>query len=73
LPAGAPNVGEQFTHYKGDSYKVVGLALHSNNDWHVVYEPLYEGAASKLFSRPVAEWHQLVDWEGQQVQRFVKN
>jgi len=70
LPADAPEAGEVYQHYKGDRYRVVGIALHSDEKWHVVYEPLYEGAVAKLFTRPVAEWRQPVQWQGAEVERF---
>lgn len=73
LPADAPQAGEVYTHYKGDNYKVVGIALDSNDQWVVVYEPLYDGAVAKLFTRPAAEWHQVVEWQGSQVTRFTKS
>ena len=72
VPADAPKAGEVYQHYKGDCYKVVGLALHSDETWLVVYEPLYEGAVSKFFTRPVAEWREAVEWQGSQAARFTK-
>lgn len=72
VPADAPQTGEIFKHYKGDSYRVVGLALHSDETWNVVYEPMYEGTVSNLFTRPAAEWRQMVEWQGAQVERFSK-
>jgi hypothetical protein len=72
-PADAPNKGEVWRHYKGDSYRVTGLALHSSTDeWMVLYEPLYENAATEFFTRPLSEWREVVEWEGKQVERFVK-
>lgn len=71
-PADAPQAGEQYRHYKGDLYKVVGLALHSDETWLVVYEPMYEGAVSKLFTRPLGEWGELVEWQGSVVARFSR-
>lgn len=72
VPADAPKPGEQYRHYKGDPYKVAGLALDSNDVWVVVYEPLYDNAAAPLFTRPAHEWHQEVEWEGKTVARFSK-
>lgn len=72
VPADAPQAGEVYRHYKGDTYKVVGLALHSDETWLVVYEPMYEGAVSKLFTRPAQEWRELVEWQGAKVERFSK-
>lgn len=60
-------------HYKGDHYRVVGLALHSNDDeWMVVYEPMYERPAAPLFTRPLREWAEVVEWQGTKVERFAK-
>ena len=52
---------------------MTGLALHSTTDeWMVLYEPMYENAATEFFTRPLKEWLEVVKWEGQQVPRFVK-
>lgn len=73
LPADAPKVGEVYQHYKGDQYRVKLLALHSNDDeWMVVYEPLYENPDAPLFTRPLREWRESVNWEGKQMERFTK-
>ncbi|MES2202886.1 MAG: DUF1653 domain-containing protein [Patescibacteria group bacterium] len=73
LPADAPKAEEAYRHYKGDSYKVVLLALHSNdNEWMVVYEPMYPGPGAPYFTRPLREWAELVEWQGTQIARFTK-
>jgi hypothetical protein len=73
VPANAPNSGEVFKHYKGDSYRVHGLALHSDDEeWMVVYEPMYANPAAPLFTRPLREWSEIVNWEGKKVERFLK-
>jgi hypothetical protein len=73
IPPNAPQAGEVFKHYKGDQYKVRDLALHSNDDeWMVVYEPLYPNPAANLFTRPLREWSEIVEWQGAQVERFSK-
>ena len=74
LLADAPQKGEVYAHYKtGDKYRVVDIALHSNDDeWMVVYEPMYENPAAKLFTRPCKEWRETVEWQGQKVERFVQ-
>ena len=72
VPADAPRKGEVWRHYRGNSYKVFEIALDSDDEWVVVYEPLYGGAVAKLFTRPVAEWREIVEWQGQKVERFVK-
>lgn len=74
LPADAPQAGETYKHYKRhELYKVVGLAIDSVSDeWVVVYEPMYENAVAKLFTRPVSQWRDIVEWEGAPVGRFAK-
>lgn len=73
LPENAPKPGESYRHYKGDSYEVTALALHSNDDeWMVVYKPLYESPDAPLFTRPLHEWSEEVEWNGEKVQRFTK-
>ncbi len=72
-PSDAPNKGEVWRHYKGDNYRVTGLALNSVDDtWMVLYEPLYENAATEFFTRPLSQWREVVEWEGKKVERFVK-
>lgn len=72
LPADAPRVGEVYKHYKGDTYKVVGVALHSDETWSVVYEPMYDNPVSKLFTRPLSEWRAVIEWQGKKIERFTK-
>ena len=74
IPVDAPKTGEIYAHYKtGDKYRVIDIALHSNDDeWMVVYEPMYENPAAKLFTRPFKEWREVGGWQGQKVERFVK-
>lgn len=72
LPGDAPQIGEVYRHYKGDSYRVQLLALHSNDDeWMVVYEPLYKNPDASYFTRPLREWREAVEWEGKTVTRFT--
>jgi hypothetical protein len=72
LPIDAPQIGEKFRHYKGDHYEVVSLALHSNDDeWMVVYKPLYENPSAPLFTRPLHEWGERVELDGVFMKRFT--
>lgn len=72
LPEYAPKEGEVYRHYKGDLYRVKLLALHSNDEeWMVVYEPLYEHPDAPYFTRPLSEWRANVAWEGKTVERFT--
>ena len=73
LPADAPKAGEIYKHYKGDNYKIVLLAEHSNdNEWIVVYQPMYDFPDADYFCLPLREWVMTKEWEGQQVPRFTK-
>jgi hypothetical protein len=75
LPQDAPKIGEIYQHYKGDLYEVVALALHSNDEeWMVVYKPLYDCPDADLFTRPLREWGEEVEWplnSGQKTVRFI--
>ncbi len=69
----APKEGEVYRHYKGDQYQVRLLVLHSNDDeWMVVYEPLYDNPDAPFFTRPLREWYEPVEWQGKTVERFTK-
>ncbi len=72
VSADAPKAGEIYKHYKGDQYRIIEVALHSDETWNIVYEPLYDSAVAKLFTRPAGEWCQRVEWNGKQVPRFNK-
>ena len=58
-----------YRHYKGNDYRVVGLARHSETlDPMVVYEALYgEGG---LWVRPAAMFAETVEIEGKRMLRF---
>lgn len=73
IPSDAPKNGEVYRHYKGDLYKIILLAEHSNDaEWMVVYEAMYENPDAPYFTRPLRQWHELVEWNGQTCQRFTK-
>lgn len=73
LPDDAPKAGEVYRHYKGDLYRVVLLAEHSNDEeWMVVYEAMYKSPDAPYFTRPLREWPELVEWKGQMCRRFTK-
>ena len=57
---------------KGDLYRVIGMAKHSEtNEPMVVYEALYENPESKIWVRPAGMFEELVELDGQKVPRFV--
>lgn len=73
LPVDAPKIGEVYRHYKqGEQYRVTGLAVDTRDDqWVVVYAPLYEHPNAPLFTRLLREWRETVEWEGKMVTRFT--
>lgn len=60
-----------YEHYKGNRYKVLGVAKHSEtHEDLVMYEALYENELSKLWVRPLTMFLEDVEIEGKKVQRF---
>ena len=46
-------IGGHYTHYKQKSYKVIGLAIHSETlEELVIYEALYENPLGQVWARP---------------------
>jgi hypothetical protein len=69
LPA-EPRAGI-YRHYKGNAYRVVGLARHSENlEPLVVYEALY--GERGLWVRPAAMFVEHVSVDGKEVPRFAR-
>ncbi|MDR2934212.1 MAG: DUF1653 domain-containing protein [Rickettsiales bacterium] len=67
-------IGATYKHYKGNLYKVVALAKHSETmEDMVVYQSLYVGdfPLGQTWVRPVKMWNEIIDG----VQRFqeIKN
>jgi hypothetical protein len=83
LREGAPREGEPrvggreemveaglYLHYKGNQYRVVGNATHSESE-----EPLvvyHREGDSRLWARPAAMWHETVDTPSGPTPRFRK-
>jgi len=66
-------VGAIYQHYKGEKYRVIGIAKHSETlEEFVVYEALYDNPESKLWARPVRLFMDEVEWEGKKVKRFKR-
>ena len=60
-----------YRHYKGNEYRVVGLARHSESlEPLVVYEALY--GERGLWVRPAAMFTEHVTVDGKQVARFAR-
>ena len=60
-----------YRHYKGNDYRVVGLARHSETlEPMAVYEALYgEGG---LWVRPAAMFMETVEIDGERLKRFTR-
>ena len=55
-------VGRTYKHFKGNMYKVVGFAKHSETtEDMVIYESLRNGT---LWARPISMWNEVVDDKG---------
>lgn len=64
-----PPFGSLWRHYKtGALYGVYGSAIaEATQEPMVIYMPLEAGV---MFTRPLREWNELVEWEGKMVPRF---
>ena len=60
----------RYRHFKGNEYRVLGVARHSETEEEmVVYRALYgEGG---LWVRPASMWLETVERDGKTYQRFV--
>ena len=55
-------VGKIYQHYKGNKYKIIALAKHSEtNEEMIVYEPILTG---NIWVRPKTMWNEIVDDKG---------
>ena len=58
-----------YKHYKGNEYRVLGIATHSETlEKLVVYQALY--GSYGIWVRPINMWNEIVEVNGQQVKRF---
>lgn len=61
----------KYRHYKGNYYKVIGTAKHSETlDELVVYEALYDNPRSKIWVRPLQMFLDEVTVKGKKLPRF---
>ena len=64
-------VGATYRHYKGNQYKVLALAKHSETlEDMVVYVALYGNG--QVWVRPKSMWNEEVEKDGQKMLRFTK-
>ena len=55
-------IGKIYKHFKGNLYKVIGFAKHSETlEDMVIYQPLKTGAN---WVRPLSMWNEVVDDKG---------
>lgn len=60
----------KYRHYKGNEYRVISMATHSETlEPMVVYQALY--GQQGIWVRPARMWNELVEVEGKQVLRFA--
>lgn len=60
----------RYRHFKGNEYRVLGTAKHSETQEElVVYQALY--GAQELWVRPAEMWHETVEREDYRGSRFV--
>jgi hypothetical protein len=60
-----------YKHYKGNEYKVVGVAKHSETEEElVVYVSLKD--PEQLWVRPLAMFIEVVELNGEKIKRFEK-
>ncbi len=60
-----------YEHYKGEKYRVLGVAKHSETlEDLVIYEALYDNKMSKLWARPTEMFAEEVEIDGQKIPRF---
>lgn len=55
-------VGKTYVHYKGNKYKIIALAKHSETlEDMVVYQSLTQGG---IWVRPMSMWNNVIDDKG---------
>lgn len=60
----------RYRHFKGNEYKVIGIAKHSETtEEMVVYRALY--GEQGLWVRPASMWNETVERDGKVYQRFT--
>lgn len=61
-------VGKTYKHYKGNLYKIIALAKHSETgEEMIVYENIKKG---DIWVRPKYMWNEIIDVNGQKILRF---
>ncbi len=61
----------KYHHYKGNFYKVIDIARHSETlEYLVVYECLYDNPDGRLWVRPLEMFLEEVEVNGKKMPRF---
>jgi hypothetical protein len=69
-PHAAPPVAGIYRHYRGQRYRVLGVARHSETEEpFVVYQALY--GERGMWLRPLSMFNESVEVHGQRVARFA--
>ena len=61
----------KYIHYKGNEYKVIGVAKHSETSEEVVIYRSLQEINNELWVRPASKWNEIVDYNGKQLKRFT--
>ena len=62
-----------YKHYKGNIYEVIDTARHSETlEVMVVYKATYQKEGENLWVRPLNMFNQLIEKDGQTINRFSK-
>lgn len=60
----------RYRHFKGNEYRVLTLARHSETEeWMVVYQALY--GDQDIWVRPASMWNETVERDGKTFLRFT--
>ena len=66
------SIGGTYQHYKGDKYRVLGVARHSEDlTLYVHYEALYDaGEYGQFWIRPLEMFLEKIEFDGHKIPRF---
>jgi len=71
LPFRYPEKDSIWRHFKGTDYKVISIALDSDDlTWQVIYQRL-DDSESNWWIRDVKEWYDVVESESGVIRRFT--
>lgn len=60
-----------YKHFKGNKYKVINIAKHSETlEEFVVYEALYDNPEGNVWVRPISMFMEIIEIDGKKFSRF---